>query len=302
MHYELSSLGTVLILAVLDKMYWTTAKQQQHRAMDALRAPADDVLVADWLRAMGKAMQAEDKWVRFAEALIKDSAAVNIGLLRQLRDADVDKALDKADCSNAYKNTVKNFIVPQDVKFDFIHPANDAETTGFSSESDAKARGTKKWASQKDRPSMGRELGINSVDKLKLPEHMFKNIKHSPKKPMPGKGQNNTTEAVANCVLKWAIVKFGTVHVDKFTCDHIAEQLYERWPLLKRWGKSDRSWSDIIRHKFMNWRLGDKVRDSPPSLRWPTPPPAPPPSPHRRRRIAVSPATLAAALALQLEF
>ena len=32
MHYELSSLGTVLILAVLDKMYWTTAKQQQHRA------------------------------------------------------------------------------------------------------------------------------------------------------------------------------------------------------------------------------------------------------------------------------
>ena len=270
--------------------------------MDALRAPADDVLVADWLRAMGKAMQAEDEWVRFAEALIKDSAAVNIGLLRQLRDADVDKALDKAECSNAYKNTVKNFIVPQDVKFDFIHPANDAETTGFSSESDAKARGTKKWASQKDRPSMGRELGINYVDKLKLPEHMFKNIKHSPKKPMPGKGQNNTTEAVANCVLKWAIVKFGTVHVDKFTCDHIAEQLYERWPLLKRWGKNDRSWSDIIRHKFMNWRLGDKVRDSPPSLRWPTPPPAPPPSPHRRSRIAVSPATLAAALALQLEF
>ena len=95
MHYELSSLGTVLILAVLDKMYWTTAKQQQHRTMDALRAPADDVLVADWLRDMGKAMQAEDKWVRFAEALIKDSAAVTIKLLRQLRDADVDKALDE---------------------------------------------------------------------------------------------------------------------------------------------------------------------------------------------------------------
>lgn len=70
---------------------------------------------------------------------------------------------------------------------------------------------------------------------------------------MKAKGKHFTA-VVADRIFCWAVAKWGNMHVDALFCERMEEILHKRWPKLKDWGKSPRTWSEIIANHFANVR------------------------------------------------
>ena len=240
--------------------------------MNIPRDPDDDVLIVDWMTDVGDALEDRDRWRMAGVALSKKLVITNIGQLRDELDSDVSRALLYLGCErDTVKNKVAEFLMRAGRRPHQWAVPNDVRSRAAQSQALIQGRcNTKKLLSQKDRPTLGLELGQQTLKTLKLPDQTLRKIKHSPNLAMPSKGKCST-EQVANIIYEWAIAKWGNAHVDTLFCDKVGELLHERWPLLKPWGKplidaesgkeivKQRCWSEIIKNRFGNVRSA-KVR------------------------------------------
>ena len=234
--------------------------------MDAVYNPAATISTMAWFGEIGSATDNVLNWAAFATQLIQVTAADTVGLLRMSRNADIDQALENAGLASGYKLALCAYLVAKGAKpFDFAIPMllNATEINKTSSFS----LHQKRFASLRNRPSIGRELGLEDVKKLTIPDEIFKDIKHSRGSAMKSKG-NNSTEKVADAVFKWAVAKYNNLYADSSFCDRVGEILADKWPNLKPWSSlsstpKPRNWSAIIANRFNNVRESDKARCTP---------------------------------------
>lgn len=216
------------------------------RAMDSLYDPPDTLLLAEYFGAIGQMTNNVDAWTNFFRAVVSISAASSVGLLKRMRDADVDMALHAAHLSLGYKLALQEYLSPTGKPpFSFAGAVQPLVTESKTF--------AKKIESQKMRPTLGSELGATELLTLELPAHLFDGIKYSPTTAMPAKGKHGT-EAVANLVWAWVVSRWGNLHVDQQFCDHMDDLLSARFPNLKPWSGKPRSWATIIKNRFANAR------------------------------------------------
>ena len=222
--------------------------------MDAVYNPTNETSVRDWFEQIGEATGNEQCWATLRHSLVQVTAATNIFLLKKSRDADVDQAVANAKLSIGYKEALCDYLTPHgSAPFAFAVPVKTLKRASDKGFAPASAMSKKKYASQADRPPLGRELGPDELSNLTFPENLFKSVKHSKELPMKSRGPNST-ETVADALWQWVFAKYGSIHVDMAFCERVEELLNERWPILKPWGKNERRWSDVIKNRFMNVR------------------------------------------------
>ena len=236
--------------------------------LSELYDPDDDSDVVEWTDALAEAIS-EPLWAKFGNALATRLIITNIGELREQLDNDVDMAVRHLGSAAAgMKLKLAEYLVKKGRKpFSFRHAVDikALHVKKSTSELDWGRLNGKKLNSQKDRPTLGLELGGKGLADLALPENALSHIQYSPNTPMPAKGKNGT-EAVADVIYTWAVAKFGNAHVDSMFCDRIGHLLEVKYPELKPWGKpfvdeetkrlvvKPRSWSSIIKNRFSNVR------------------------------------------------
>ena len=230
------------------------------------RDPDDDVLLVDWMTDVGNALEDHDKWRLAGISLSKKLVITKVGQLRDALDSDISRALNYLGCQQtAIKNKIAEYLMRFGRRPHRWEAPNEVRSRAAQGQSMHAGRSnSKKLMSQKDRPTLGLELGQRALTELELPEQALRKIKHSSNSAMPAKGENST-EHVANIIYEWAIAKWGNAHVDSLFTDKVGELLSKRWPLLKPWGKplkdesgkeivKERNWSEIIKNRFGNVR------------------------------------------------
>ena len=215
--------------------------------MEILHNPSDTEPVEDWFRSIGIVTKNEAAWMKFYYSILGIAAATSVQLLRKMREPDIDLALANCELSNGYKHALCEFLVPRGKKpFAFCSPA-------LAKPEGSKRMYLKKFNSQKARQSLGNELGVEELAKVRFPDNLFRGIVCGKEVPMNGRGKHGTS-AVANRVWSWAVARWGNLHVDQMFCDRMEELLSEKWPILKEWGGKPRDWSTIMKHRFSNAR------------------------------------------------
>jgi len=212
--------------------------------------PDDDSDVVEWTDALAEAIS-EPLWAKFGDALTTRLIITNIGELREQLDNDVDMAVRHLGSAAAgMKLKLAEYLVKKGRKpFSFGHAVGikALHVKKSTSELEWGRLNCKKLNSQKDRPTLGLELGGKGLADLALPENALSHIQYSPNTPMLAKGKNGT-EAVADVIYTWAVAKFGNAHVDSMFCDRIGHLLEVKYPELKPWGghmwtRRRRGWS-----------------------------------------------------------
>ena len=222
--------------------------------MEDLYFPDDEVPTATWFNEIGEATGNEQPWNTFRKCLLQYTAASNIGLLRKARDADIDDALNSSKLGVGYKDALCEYLVRKgSPAFTFKSPMTGAVHKSKIERQTASAISTKKFASQQDRPPLGRELGPAKLAKLTFPPNIFQHIVCSKATEMCPRGKNST-QVVADAVWQWVFSEYGSVHVDLAFCEKIEELLNELWPKLKPWNGRPRTWASIIANRFTNVR------------------------------------------------
>ena len=222
--------------------------------MDAVYNPPNEISLRDWFEQIGEATGNEQCWATLRHSVVQVTAASNVFLLKKVRDADMDMAIANAKLSVGYKDALCDYLTPTGAApFAFAVPVKAHNRVFDRSFAPASAMSKKKFASQADRPPLGRELGPDELSNLTFPEHLFQSVKHSKELPMKSRGVNST-EAVADAVWQWVFTKYGSIHVDMAFCERAEELLNERWPHLKPWGNNERRWSDVLKNRFTNVR------------------------------------------------
>jgi hypothetical protein len=216
--------------------------------MESLYNPIDTLGADEYFQAISE-VTANSAWMEFYFSLKQVCAASSIKLLKLTAETDIDMALRLAKLSQGYKHALSEYLAPFGKKpFVFVQPA----TSSRSPKSENKLW-AKKFDSQKNRPSLGNEMGPKKLQEVEFPDGLFKGISHSREVPMHAKGKHGAEE-VSNRVWSWDVAKWGNLHVDQPFCDHMETLLSKRWPHLKDWSGKARSWSGIIRHRFGNAR------------------------------------------------
>ena len=201
--------------------------------MSAVFNPADEAAVDDWFAMIGEDNDAIDEWREFARKIIAVTGVKRIGLVRQLRLNDVEDARIAAKLKYGYTLALCDYLTPEGCP-----PYEFTGSKVFSERRLGQCDGItrKKFASQRDRPTLGHELGPDKLNELELPHMLFRRIKHSKSLPMRSKGKNST-EKVADCLFQWAFAKWGNVHVDVAFCETMEQLLNKVWPKLEPWGR-----------------------------------------------------------------
>ena len=224
---------------------------------DSLYNPPDDADTFTWMVDVGRKSNNAQNWSAFSEHIIKVISADSVGLLRQARDWDVEQALSMAGLSDGYKKALCKYLVAKGrPPFKFLL----APTTGMPDEApeESKKLFRKKFPSQQERPTLGRELGLQKLAQLTFPPHLFDDVICGKDVEMKSKGKHST-EAVANRVYNWAIATWANTHCDAAFAERMEELLLMKWAKLGAWGKDSgyprpRRWSTIIMNRFSNGR------------------------------------------------
>ena len=221
--------------------------------MGTLYNPANDVDVLQWMTKIGLANGTADNWKRYAGTLISTMGCSKMSVLRKMRSKDVDDARQEANLSIGYYHTLCVYLANEaSDPFEFT-----AQPTAAAGPKLRDGIQRKKFASQRDRPTLGYELGAEGLARLALPKSLDR-IKWGPDRPMKSKGKYST-EHVADLIYAWVVAKFGNTHVDTNFCETLEDLLLQRWPLLDPWGKfgahpRPRRWAAIIKNRFPNVR------------------------------------------------
>ena len=218
--------------------------------LESLYNPPDSFHLFEWFRIIGQLTSNEASWMKFHASVVSVCGATSVGLLRKVRASDIDMALSYASMSFGYKLALSEYMVP-----------NGKEAHVFVGDRDKPVESRKnchkKFESQKDRMSLGNELGAVEVQKITLPIGLLSDIRCGAGVAMRARGRHSTS-AVADRVWCWAVGRWGNLHIDSTFCDRIAKLLDEVYPILKPWGKKERQWSDIIKNRFNNAREADE--------------------------------------------
>jgi hypothetical protein len=186
----------------------------------------------------------------FYLSIARITGAATVGHLKMMRSNDIDMALGAVGLSNGYKNVLCSYLVRHGAA-PFVFKGDEkrvkAENKTYA----------KKFDSQKDRPSLGNELGPEEVSKLEFPPGLFNGIVCGQAVPMKAKGAHGTEE-VANRVWRWAVAGSGNLHVDHLWLSRIEELLVARWSKLKPWGGKERTWYGIMKNRFGNAREAEE--------------------------------------------
>ena len=188
-----------------------------------------------------------------------------MGLLRKVRLSDVEDARLAARLNCGYLLTLCDLMTPEGAEpFEFASIKKCAPAAaGRAAKGRARALHDgvtkKKFESQRERPTLGHELGPEGLQALVLPAELLKPINWGKDRPMKAKGRMNSTGAVADIIYKWVIATYGNAHVDVNFCERMEELLSELWPRLEPWGKGTdyprpRRWSLILKNRFPNVR------------------------------------------------
>lgn len=142
--------------------------------MEALYGPHDDQLVSDWFESISNATGISvDCWTTFSQAISRVTAATTIGLLKQLREADVQSARLQAGLAEGYMNALTCYLVPKGVSpFSFVR-ATTERMKKLSSNGAKPLYVKKKFESQQNRTSLGRELGMAALAALEIPDEVL---------------------------------------------------------------------------------------------------------------------------------
>ncbi|KAL1504700.1 hypothetical protein AB1Y20_008479 [Prymnesium parvum] len=161
--------------------------------MDSVRNPSDDESLADWFDGIGKATENEAPWKAFAKSISSHTAASTVGLLRQVRDADIDTALASANLSIGFKNALCQYLVPKGGKpYQFVKPEMHEARRKSANKQGVQGKYQKKFPSQQNRLTLGRELG-DQLSTLQLPETLLASIKHSKEEQVAKPTSKKTT-------------------------------------------------------------------------------------------------------------
>ena len=213
--------------------------------------------IKEWCDKIGSVNGAQDEWTRFGQSIQQVCGVAKVGLLRQCRGSDVDDARVAAKLNPGYFITLCDFLTPEGCD-PFVFTGNRPQDVSNSRRTLPEGLCRKKFESQRDRPSLGHELGPEKLADLELPDHLTRVVKWSKGKPMPGKGPNSCAHVV-DVIYEWAFAKWGNAHVDSPFCDRMEQLLSNVWPDLQPWGKSrenprPRRWSHMILNRFSNVR------------------------------------------------
>ena len=236
--------------------------------------PPDEAEIAVHFAKIGSANDSVEPWNSFGKSIKQHVGVHTFGNLRKAREKDVDEAVTLAKLRVGYKCQLCDYMTPLGAPaFTFDPPPTEFRPGSTN----GKGIFTKRLESQRDRPSIGRELGLERLAELTLPENIFDSITWCGALPMKSKGPNST-ESVADILYTWVIAQWGNAHMDALFAERMEQLLTKRWPKLAPWGKNGehprpRRWSQVIQNRFANVREC-KVR--------PRPPPPPPLKPATR--------------------
>lgn len=79
--------------------------------MESLHNPPDTMLLSEYFETIGALTHNVTGWMSFHRAIVMTTAASSVGLLKQMREADVDAALTLCKLSIGYKS-VCPFVSP----------------------------------------------------------------------------------------------------------------------------------------------------------------------------------------------
>ena len=182
--------------------------------------PSDTLSTGEFFKTIGEVTNNEPAWMTFHTAIMATAAASSIYLLKCMRDAEVDLALSSCKMSTGYKNALCEYLSP--------HGKPPHTFVGVSTNSETKKKvHVKKFDSQRDRSSLGNEIGGEALMKVTFPDGLFDGITCSREVSMKSGGRHGTC-AVSNRVWSWAIAKWGNLHVDQTFCDRMDTLLSER--------------------------------------------------------------------------
>lgn len=149
--------------------------------------PDDEVPLAEWLSAIGEVLDAEE-WAGIASSLVKKLVISTVGELRDQLDSDVHNALRQLGSrAVAIKGKLAEYLVKSGRRPHRWATPHTVQPQKLHTREAAGRLNAKKFPSQKDRSTLGLELGAKGLAAIELPKHLLAQIEHSKLNPMPAK-------------------------------------------------------------------------------------------------------------------
>ena len=124
--------------------------------MESLYNPPDTMPLSEFFESIAAMTNNETAWRSFYRSILSTTAASSVGLLKKIRDADIDTALNVNKLSIGYKYALKEYLVPHGRK-PFV----------FNGESSASVTEGKTY-SKKFESQLGRHRWVVSWAQLRL--------------------------------------------------------------------------------------------------------------------------------------